>query len=1187
MVSAPPSTETPLLFRVLRLCRTPEPLQREQSSTFILELLSIRLQFRAEVEAASAEVNDVRRKHFCRWRDHIRGITPKGVVEDTLIRTITATDAASGADSGVTTPSAFMRGRRPTLYSDTLVESSAPLARDAFEYRLQTITARSEEAQFQRFVHALLEVEVCPNLVPQTGPTGGGDSKVDAETYAVADAIAERWWSGVAREAATEQWAFAISAMQDWRKKARQDIDNVLASGRTYQRIHFVTNQFVKDKDRAKIEQELTRRAGNIPVRVFDRTWIVRALYDHDHWPIAERELGLPTARSKTPGTIGPLDADRARQLAAVEAEIADPSRFANSPVQLAHAWLTSALLARGLGRAREEVDQRLDRAIEAGRRSGQARCLRRMLYQKVWTAYWWFDDYTAVIGGYDAIEALLDDDTNSWDLEQLTNLYTLLHSAEMHHWLPVGTATLEARRDRLRERLERLSIRRSHPTDAAWARTHLLQLNFLADPQNPQQHEETIRGFQTLLREVERLPEYPVESLCEVISVFAQLPFTIEGLDAIADRAGELVGKRLGAQAQARQLLDRAAHKVSQKAPEDALRLLGRAASLLQRQPSRELYLEGAWITAQAYCDVGLFCAARAHLLLGLNRSLRSVVEDAKVSGDSLSFALRLAWVELAAGRLPLVLEALHYADVMAGALNLSDKGNAAYLSERQDLEVLLSRSIAGSAQADAEAIRAMPAVLGARQLHLAEQVALALLGHPQEGLQTLTDGGDLAALQTVPWPADVGPIDWESGATGTIRSRILGCELRATGIATQEARSLAMTIFAAVEGFAATAFADRLAPGNDRLLLTLDDSQRVRSMSVSINEDEYGDPVVRLGFARGTLSAYAATNEFHKKLVDVVAKVISHVCTPGARTDLERMFSQDAVHDRAFGLLSACALDDMSLESPTLVALRPPDSPVADLIDGGRFQPPAVAAAGPAIWHGDVHTEEPPAHLFKFHHRHTRRVGAINDPLWNQAAWQGVGFAWVPGSVPGMYLMFRNADAAAKILRGWHRRVDGGDADRILRVAMITNVDKDHPAHYRVGIAPAEAGPATDANETLMIAVRCNTMTPEYSTNLDAFLATFAQHGRFRLGVAAAPADPRFPFFPLDVAPIELTKLEIKTAWQIEANDQMFGMMLRPDDDPYVPPAIEAPAELPVMRLIEAARDRGRLRTEARSST
>jgi hypothetical protein len=171
--------------------------------------------------------------------------------------------------------------------------------------------------------------------------------------------------------------------------------------------------------------------------------------------------------------------------------------------------------------------------------------------------------------------------------------------------------------------------------------------LGFLADPHDPQRQAEIVKGFNTLLREVERLPDYPVESLCETISVFAQLPFTVEGIDAIADRAGELVGQRLGAHAQARQLLDRATHKVEKKAPEEALRLLGRAIGLLQRQHSRELYLEGAWIASQAYCEVGLFWAARAHLLLGLSRSLRSVIEDAEISFDSLNFALRLAWVE------------------------------------------------------------------------------------------------------------------------------------------------------------------------------------------------------------------------------------------------------------------------------------------------------------------------------------------------------------------------------------------------------------------------------------------------------------------------------------------------------------------------------------------------------------
>ncbi|HEY0661949.1 MAG TPA: hypothetical protein VGD21_11600 [Lysobacter sp.] len=1075
------------------------------------------------------------------------------------------------------TPSAFMRGRRPSLYSDSVIESKAPLSRAELEYRLDTITARSEEAQFQRFVHALLEVEVCPNLVPQTGPTGGGDSKVDAETYAVADGIAERWWSGTAREAAKEQWAFAISAMKDWRKKARRDIDSVLASGRPYQRIHFVTNQFVKDKDRAKLEAELTKRAGKIPVSIFDRTWLLQAVYDHDHWVIAERELALPSARAKSAGAIGPIDADRARQLAQVEAELTNPARFANSPMQLAHAWLTSALLARGLGRPREEVDQRFDRAIAAARESASTRGQRRMYYQKAWTAFWWFDDYAAVVGAYDAIAALLDDDTNAWDLEELTNLFTLLNAAEMHGWLSKGAADLDARRARLCERLEPMAKRRSHPTDAAWARTHLLYLNFLTDPRNPERHLETVKGFQALLREIGRLPEYPVDSLCGVIAAFTEFPFVIEGFDTIADQAGELMGRRVGAQAQARLLLERATHKVVHKAPEDALRLMGRAFALLHKQPSRELYLEGAWIAAQAYCDVGLFCAARAHLLLGLNRSLRSVVEDAELSGDSLNFALRLAWVELAAGRLPLMLEALQYADLVAGALDLSDKDKAACFSERQDLESLLARAIAGSAASDVEVIRVMPPVLGERQLRVAEQVTLALLGYPQDTLEA-TAGVDLAAVQAIAWPEDLGAIDWQADATATIRSRILGCELIATGVATHEARALVMGLFAALEGFAATAFADRLTPVTDRLMITVDDTQSSRALAVAVQEDDCGEPVIRLSFARGELSRYATTTSFHNQAVDAIAHIIGHVCTPRAGADLERMFSQDAVQDRAFGLINACALDDASTQPPTLAALLPPGATPVEVVDGGRFQAPAVAMAGRGVWDGDVRTGPPPADTLKFHHRRTELLGAIYSPLWDRAGWQGVGFLQEGDGVPAVHLMFSNPDAAAKILRGWRRRIDSRNADQVLRLAILTDVDTNHRTHYTVGIGPAEASTVGGTTKTILIAVRVNTMTPDTSANLDRFLAAYAHHGCFRLGVAVPRGHPHFPFEPLGIEPIELTRLEVKAAWQIADDEPMLGMLVRPDDDPYVPDSIADPAGLPVMQFIEAKRQRAR---------
>src|SRR5260221_1936795 len=101
-------------------------------------------------------------------------------------------------------PSEFMRARRPELFSDAQTRAETQLSREVFEYHLDTLTSRKQEIEFEHFCRRLSECEICPNLIPQTGPTGGGDSKVDAETYPVSDRTAERWYECAGREASPQ-----------------------------------------------------------------------------------------------------------------------------------------------------------------------------------------------------------------------------------------------------------------------------------------------------------------------------------------------------------------------------------------------------------------------------------------------------------------------------------------------------------------------------------------------------------------------------------------------------------------------------------------------------------------------------------------------------------------------------------------------------------------------------------------------------------------------------------------------------------------------------------------------------------------------------------------------------------------------------------------------------------------------
>jgi hypothetical protein len=206
-------------------------------------------------------------------------------------------------------PNRFLRARRPERFSDSVVIEGPSLDRSVLEYHLDTLTSRAQETQFERFARRLAEREVCPNLLPQTGPTGGGDSKVDSETYPVADDLSMGWYVGVGREAASERWGFAFSANKDWRAKVRSDIAKIASTGRGYAKAIFVTNQYVPDKARASIEDKL-RKANSIDVRILDRTWILDRVFEHHHETLAIEELGITTLVRREVRR-GPLDTQR------------------------------------------------------------------------------------------------------------------------------------------------------------------------------------------------------------------------------------------------------------------------------------------------------------------------------------------------------------------------------------------------------------------------------------------------------------------------------------------------------------------------------------------------------------------------------------------------------------------------------------------------------------------------------------------------------------------------------------------------------------------------------------------------------------------------------------------------------------------------------------------------------------
>ena len=159
----------------------------------------------------------------------------------------------------IKTPSEFYRMRRPYNFSDSKIVREVELPKEVLAFELEKITTNQKENDFETLCRKLAEKLIAPNLIPQVGPTGGGDGKTDTETYPVSDSISQRWFVPENGWDKDEKWAFAISAKRTWKSKAKSDIKKIIETDRDYTRIYFMTNQCPSSKKKKDAQDEFRK----------------------------------------------------------------------------------------------------------------------------------------------------------------------------------------------------------------------------------------------------------------------------------------------------------------------------------------------------------------------------------------------------------------------------------------------------------------------------------------------------------------------------------------------------------------------------------------------------------------------------------------------------------------------------------------------------------------------------------------------------------------------------------------------------------------------------------------------------------------------------------------------------------------------------------------------------------------
>jgi hypothetical protein len=1076
-----------------------------------------------------------------------------------------------------------MRARRPYLFSDSEKTAEVVLDREVLSHHFDTLTNQKAEYLFEGFALRLAERFVAPNLRPQTGPTGGGDGKTDSETFPVSPQIAERWFAADIL-AASERWAFAFSAKRDWYSKVRSDVKEIVGTARGYQRIFFITNQYVPARKSAEVQDALTKACG-VPVTILDRTWILERVFEHGSLDIAQKCLGVGRRVEAT--ALGPRDLKRQNELDMLEKQIGDGTAYHGRTPALADDALQAAKLARGLEKPRFEVDGRFERAVRIAREHGLSTQQLAATYAWAWTSYFWFDDAQKLTDLYKQVEQLAIDSQDANDLEYLSNLLSLLVPAVRDGMLTAEAAAIDMRSTALVRSLEIAKSDTSRPNNALHAHTLLLLIRLTTI--RPGFDTATLDGIWTEFRSViERshgLGTFPFESIVDTLTALGEFVPESEALDTLFETLTVALAERQKEGTAGKLNIGRAYQKLDKGLHYEAIRLFGRAVGLLVKEEFQDELVYALRGCSVAYRSAGLHWAARNYALAAVTINFHDFKQSGSV--DEVDPSLLSQWFqcELQLGRVPFALTAYELGVMIRNARSRTPEQIAFAEKRRFEQGHRLAVMMIATEFEDLQRLSKFPAALDRLGLEQVSNTLMFLMGGEEalrasaaipdeetsERIESLFDGMAAARIS-----AELPKPDYLLEETVLLRSRVLGCEITATCENAMTSLGIAEALLGTLESLLATSLDLDTLPSLDSLAIRVQ-SKTDAALTPRLEFIEEKGSTVAVVTHRPSLT-YATREEvegFSRWLLEAVMHLFLTFAVPNdfdlwSKTVLESEsgFSRAITFSNVPAMLGIIFGEKKRLSLDNWSEAADPESKITRTTAWSASAVEAQASLGPhKPGAGDA-----PKDMFdpeKKRHSDYRVVSPIDIRKWDAAKWRAVFFMCAPTSVeaPVLGLAFIERDPATAIFEAWRARFGERDPDNNLRIAVITGIRISNPAAYAVIVGPnPDKVRSTPLSDVVALVTRFQVMTPSDPRNLALFLSEFRRKGRYTLVPAHIPNMEAVPS-EIPGLGIEKAMLVVRPAWTIGENDP-DGCVLDIDDPPVVPPD---QGNAPVLKAME----------------
>ena len=1083
-------------------------------------------------------------------------------------------------------PSDYLRERRPERYSDSITTEEPQITQDILEYQLETLTNRSQEKEFEHFARRLAEKELCPNLLPQTGPTGGGDSKVDSETYPVAEEISLRWYQG--NSGAKDRWAFAMSAKKEWRGKVKSDVKKIAGTDRGYSLIYFITNQFVRDKVRAQVEDSLKNEFA-ISVRILDRSWIVDRVMNHDLIELAAQTLSIESLCLKPRKRIGPLDAQREIELKDLDNEINDPERYSGIAYQLAEDCLRTAILASELERDRHEVEGRFSAAFRVAEKVGDRRQILRIAYRHAWASCFVYDDIVELSRLYNKVEELGLASQHADDVEMVHNLWNALLGAIGFGYASKGEYKLVERGNALAKKLEDLSRDDTRPNNSLNAQTmlcihRLIQLQF--NETEPSNTDDILEELSTIFERSRGLGQYPFDSYKKLIYEFGNFFADNAAYEKLFDTVVTIQEERTSEGEAGSAITNRGIQKFRAGKIYDAIKLFGRAQEKLIKDEYKNELVKCLVACGGTYKAAGLYWAARTNLLAALSICILERNSSGFIHHLALLAAKELTWIEVKLGRVPHILFSLTLTNFIANHLQLDEEKQEDYWEFLQHIDAIFSMVLLRSNLEQLKVIKKIPHLLEQLSLVCSEGALLFALGQidklredvwfdKEESIEKIEEFYELICAQPANDDLPLSP-ELCSGDTIDLRSDVLGMNLIAHVDAYPTSILIAESILGALEAFLATSLVgDGITPYKQIAKVAIrvnKDLKEEFGLKLITDSDNYELEVIHKEDFE--LTSADVIKKFRDTISEFISTFLSKVTLYfGAKDNIRRLVDEENVFSRSLIFSDVVTLSQNVFGNLDWINI----SNVSESIDKDAYQLERTNQWRPKekkkkqkepLKPGEGEAPEHIANSENLKHSERKVLSLIDIPSWDKAQWCGTFFMIFPEGQfpPCIGLLFKNEEAARHIFMSWLDRLGKKDEEEELRISIITGLDKDNPAHYRVHVGTNINTEQIGEQIQFLLVSRINTMIPDNDKNLSMFLEAYEKYGVYCLMPAILKEGQDEPEVIRNLF-LYKKSLIVKAAWQIGDNDEDF-VVLQPGDDPIIPEDVK---NAPVLRALE----------------